>query len=171
MPFDVATYFSIEPDFSSDPDYARPDSPEASTSLLSIDVGFDLRVTHRLIRLTRWRHGVRYHPEPGSCLETAECHAQDVEAMAETLAKAGYSVVIAQTANGRDVQCTPQELAPDGDRPGYEWTGPAWAVQAKTDNSWRVGPSLLAVLSRSDWEPDDVTELIDDTIRKEGGSP
>jgi len=128
-------------------------------SLLSIDVGFDVRATGHLVRLAGWRAGVKYHPEPGSCMDTAECRTACIETMAETLAKAGYSVVVATTANGRDVQCTPQELAPAGDRPGYEWSGPAWAIQAKNDNYWCLGPSLFAVLSRSGWRDSELAEL------------
>jgi hypothetical protein len=79
--------------------------------------------------------------------------------MAETLAKAGYSVVIALTASGRDVQCTPQDCAPSGDWPTYEWQGPAWAVQAKRDNHWCVGPSLDAAVSRAGWRDSELREL------------
>jgi hypothetical protein len=162
-PTNITNFCDVQPDFSDDPDYRRAGESTTPaprpTSLLAIDVGFDPRATGDLVRLDDWRRGVRYHPDPDSCMGQAECHAQDVETMAETLAKAGYSVVIALTANGRDVQCTPQERAPTGDRPGYDWTGPAWAVQAKHDNYWCVGPSLLAALDRAGWKPDELTEV------------
>lgn len=128
-------------------------------SLLSIDIGFDLRAKNTLVRLVNWRHGVKYHPKPGSCIGEAMCRSACLETVAETLARAGYSVIVATTANGRDVQCTPQEQAPAGDRPGYGWTGPAWAVQARNDNYWCVGPSLTAVLQRSGWRDSEVRPL------------
>jgi hypothetical protein len=128
-------------------------------SLLSIDVGFDPRAQRMLLRLAKWRDGVRYHPRPNSCMQTAECRTQCIETMAETLAKAGYSIIIASTASGRDVQCTPQHCAPHGERPTYEWQGPAWAVQAKNDNWWCVGPSLTSVLMRSGWRDSELREL------------
>lgn len=128
-------------------------------SLLAIDIGFDVRATDMLVRLEHWRDGVTYHPDPGSCMGKAEIRSACIETVAETLAKAGYSVIVAKTATGREVQCTTQELAPVGDRPGYEWTGPAWAIQAKNDNYWCVGPSLLAVLQRSGWRDSELTPL------------
>ena len=128
-------------------------------SLLAIDIGFDPRAHDMLVRLTNWRDGVKYHPDRDSCMVTATFHSPDMETIAETLAKAGYSIVIAQTANGRDVQCTPQSAAPAADKPGYDWTGPAWAVQAKNDNYWCVGPSLAAVLTRSGWGADEIRTI------------
>jgi hypothetical protein len=171
-PADVASFVDVQPDFRDDPDYATIEAvpTPGPTSLLAIDVGFDPRATRTLIRLDNWRHGVRYHPEPESCMGQAECHARDVETMAETLAKAGYSVAIVQTPNGRDVQCTPQDRAPAGDRPDYDWTGPAWAVQARTDNYWCIGPSLLAAIDRAGWRPDELTDLSGDSVPRNGGA-
>jgi len=128
-------------------------------SLLSIDVGFDARATGHLVRLADWRDGVRYHPEPGSCLGEAECRATTMEEMAEPLARAGYSVVIVQTANGRDVQCTPRDKAPCGDVAKGQWNGPAWAVQARNDNYWCVRPTLAKALKAAGWTPGQVRSL------------
>lgn len=128
------------------------------TSLLAIDVGFDPRVHDMLVNMTYWRTGVQYHPGPG-CVGKAELRSPCLETMAETLAKAGYSVVVAHTANGRDVRCYPAGKAPNGDRPNYEWSGPVWAVQAKNDNYWCLGPSLTVALTRAGWRDSEVTPL------------
>lgn len=127
-------------------------------SLLSIDVGFDVRATGHLVRLADWQDGVRYHPEPDSCLGAAECCATTMEEMAETLVRAGYSIVIAQTPNGREVQCTPREHAPPGDADG-EWDGPAWAVQARNDNYWCVRPTMEEAMKAAGWTPEQASVI------------
>lgn len=98
-----------------------------------------------------WQDGLAYHPDPKSCSETATIRSSDVEQVADTLARAGYCVLVARTITGRDVQCTPQEHAPSGDWPTFTWHGPAWSVQKKNDNYWCVGPTLLSALSRAGW--------------------
>jgi hypothetical protein len=122
-------------------------------SLLARDVGFDPRTTGHLVRIEYIP--VKYMDGAKPTVTTT----RDVEALAEELARAGYSVVVARTANGRDVQCSPQDAAPAGDWPQYTWTGPAWAVQARNDNYWVVGPSLTAVLTSSGWRDSEITAL------------
>ena len=125
----------------------------AEVSLLPLDVGFDLREQQQIVRLAR-ASSVRYLDEGQERVVTG-CP----ETIAETLARAGYSVVVATTRNGRDVQCSRQEAAPAGEQPGHEWQGPAWAVQAKVDNYWCVAPSLAAALDRAGWKPSEIEWL------------
>jgi hypothetical protein len=122
-------------------------------SLLARDVGFDPRTTGHLVRIEYIP--VRYMDGAKPTVTTT----RDVEAIGEELARAGYSVVVAATTNGRDIQCTPQTEAPAGDWPKRKWTGPAWAVQARGDNYWCVGPSLTAVLTSSGWKNGEITAL------------
>lgn len=128
-------------------------------SIQAIDVGFDPRLAGGGMLVAIADRHVRYD-RPGTRGASAEV-VGDVEMVAETLARAGYSVVVARTANGRDVQCTPPEMAPVGDRPGYEWRGPVWAIQARNDNYWCLGPSLMAAAERAGWRPDELRPLAD----------
>jgi len=119
-------------------------------SLLPLDVGFDLRVTKHSVRLSTLP--LRYLDQGGRQQVTSP----DPESAADVLARAGYSVVAFLTANGRDVQCTPANDAPPGATvdvdpdatPGFTWTGPVWSVQARQDNYWCNGPSLVSALER-----------------------
>ena len=70
---------------------------------------------------------------------------------AEELARAGYSVVAFLTANGRDVQCHPHDQAPSGNGPTFTWKGNTWSVQARNDNYWVNGPSLVSAITRAGW--------------------
>jgi len=125
-------------------------------SLLPIDVGFDLRVLHMLVRLTELP--VRYMIGTGESSRKA-ITSPDRESAAEQLARAGYSVVAFETSTGRDVQCTPRAEAPVGAgadvdpdaTPGFTWTGIVWSVQARNDNYWCNGPSLTSAITRAGW--------------------
>lgn len=122
-------------------------------SLRPIDVGFDPRVHGMLCRVTA--RTVDYLDAENR----PQTVTGDEQLVAETLARAGYCVVVAETANGRDVQCTPAEHAPAGERPGYEWRGPVWAVQAKSDNYWCMGPSLHSAADRAGWTDGELRSL------------
>lgn len=114
-------------------------------SLLPIDVGFDVRIQHMLVRLNEFP--LRYMVGTGERSEE-RITSSDPESVAEELARAGYSVVAFETSTGRDVQCTLQADAPVGATadvdpdatPGFTWTGNVWAVQARNDNYWCVVP-------------------------------
>jgi len=127
-------------------------------SLCSIDVGFDLRLHQTLARINQLPLDYEAGTGPDAERRTITAGA-GVEAIGEALARAGYGVVVAQTANGREIQCTPPAWAPAGDCADHEWTGPVWAVQAKHDNYWCLGPSMLAALDRAGWRPDECREL------------
>jgi hypothetical protein len=123
-------------------------------SLTALDVGFDVR-THGLTRLPfplRGIHSVCHHSKGttrGKVLSTGT-----LTDLAESLARAGYSVVPCLTANGRDVQCTPAEDAPVGN--GDLFGTICWAVQARDDNYWCRGATLHAALGRGDWTETDL---------------
>ncbi len=122
-------------------------------SLLPLDVGFDCRVTHHLVRLSTLP--LRYLDRDGRQQVTS----LDPESAAEELARAGYSVVAYETATSRDVQCTPAEQAPAGATadvdpdatPTFTWMGNVWSCQARNDNYWCVGPSLTSAITRAGW--------------------
>jgi len=120
-------------------------------SLLPLDVGFDLKVTKHLVRLSGL--DVTYEDGAGRRAHVSGC----LESVAETLAQAGYCIVAAQTPTGRDVQCTPTADAPSGE--GFCGSGITWAVQARNDNYWCRGPSILAAVDRAGWRPDEITPL------------
>jgi len=92
------------------------------TSLLPIDVGFDLKIHNMLVHIQSLP--VKYLDKNG--VERIS-HIEAISAGIE-LANAGYSVVIGETPEGRDIQVTPKEKAPIGSKPGYDWTGPTWAM-------------------------------------------
>lgn len=130
-------------------------APIPSISLLSLDVGVDLRATNRLVRLALPLSGrciVHHHPA-GTCMGHATTTGTLAE-VAEALALAGYSVVPCLTANGRDVQCTPADRPPAGD--GELAGSIAWAVQARRDNYWCRGDTLQAALTRAGWTQADL---------------
>lgn len=127
-------------------------------SLLSIDIGFDLRAHDIPVRL------VQEHPLE-ICYSNNVTGEMDVirgniEEVAETLAKNGYKVITHITIDtGREIQCTSQDRSPCGDYPDYEWDGPAWAIQRKNDNYWCVAPSLIDVLQRANYKSEDIKPL------------
>jgi hypothetical protein len=141
-------------------------------SLLPIDVGFDLRVTKHLVRLSYLPQ--RYMGRDGEPHVTSP----DPESAAEQLVRAGYSVVAFLTSNGRDVQCTPKADAPVGTSadidpdatPGYTWQGNVWAVQKRNDNYWCVGPSLTSAITRAGWTLGDVRPLRPQAAAADPGS-
>lgn len=119
---------------------------EPIESLLPLDVGFDLRVTGALIRMSDLRLRLRYRDEDGTDRVTS---GATPEAVSEELARAGYCVAAYRTPNGRDIQCTPAARAPVG---AGDVAGPiAWAVQARLDNYWCRADSLAEALDRSGW--------------------
>src|SRR5271157_556322 len=132
------------------PTRGAPTMTRQYASLLPLDVGFDLRVTKHSVRLSTLP--LRYLDHGGRQQVTSP----DPESAADVLARAGYSVVAFLTANGRDVQCTPANDAPPGATvdvdpdatPGFTWTGPVWSVQARQDNYWCNGPSLVSAPER-----------------------
>lgn len=128
-------------------------------SLLSIDCGFDPRVHGMLCHLNSdWREGVKFHPNPNSCLEEEEVipGGAGIETVAETLSKAGYAIIAAHTSNGREIRCLPPGHEPIHNGPGFEWVGPIWCVQARNDNYWIGGPTLASVIDRAGWSPNEI---------------
>jgi hypothetical protein len=130
-------------------------------SLLAIDIGFDPRL-HGLVRLAlplRGVHTVQHH-SAGTCAITTVSTGTLVD-VAESLARAGYGVVVCCTANGRDVQVTPRDAAPTGD--GDLYGDICWAVQARRDNYWCRGASLNAALDRAGWTEADLRPSVEPT--------
>ncbi len=120
-------------------------------SLLPLDVGFDLRVTKTLVRLTGLC--VAYLNPAGKKCRTTGC----IETVVEELAAAGYHVVVAQTPTGQDVQCTPTSSAPIGD--GFHGENVTWSVRDRTDTYWCTGASILQAIQRAEWTPDQIHPL------------
>ncbi|MDI9430101.1 MAG: hypothetical protein QM570_00085 [Planctomycetota bacterium] len=135
--------------FEDDPPWER--SNAETVSLLPIDVGFDLKATKHLVRLSGL--DVTYEDGAGRRAHVCGC----IETVAETLAQAGYHVVAAQTPAGRNIQCTPTADAPAGD--GFCGSSFTWAVQARRDNYWCRGASILAAIERAGFRPDEIKPL------------
>lgn len=77
--------------------------------------------------------------------------AIDLEWAAQALALAGFTTIVFETSDGRDVQCMPREYAPlDLNYPNPD-SGIVWAIQHRTDNYWCYGESLDSVLHNGDW--------------------
>jgi len=126
-------------------------------SLTCVDIGFDCRL-HGLVRLPlplQGVHSVAHHPTSNT---VDVIHATGtLVAVAEQLARNGYSVVPCLTNTGRDVQCTPSNNAPAGNGDLlYRDPAVVWAVQAKHDNYWCRGATLRAALGRAGWTEQDL---------------
>jgi hypothetical protein len=135
--------------FDDDPPWEKTNA--TPVSLLPIDVGFDLKATKHLVRLSGL--DVTYEGAAGQRAHVSGC----IETVAEVLAQAGYCIVAAQTPTGRDIQCTPTGHAPAGD--GFCGSSVTWAVQARNDNYWCRGASILAAIERAGWRPDEIKPL------------
>ncbi len=124
-------------------------------SLLSIDLGFDVRLTGELVYLPLSLRGVHtvLHHRKGTTLGKMESTGT-LTSVVEALASEGYSVVACKTKNGREVQCIPTELCPDGD--GFKGSIYTWTVQHCLDNYWRLGTSMQSALDRAGWSESDL---------------
>lgn len=130
-------------------------------SLLPLDVGFDLRKHHIMVRITS--HSVKFMSETGiSCVI-----AEDPQHLGNELADAGYCVVVGTTPKYTDVQCTPRLHAPVGKKYIGNWSGPVWAAQHKDSNEWCLAPTLDKVLAMSGWSMEEIRffEVVNDNSR------
>ena len=123
-------------------------------SLTCLDVGFDPRVSADRIVLAlplRGVHTVAYHPRgQKSAVRDA---VGTLVSVAEELARAGYSLVVCQTANGRNVECRPST---SGMRTADVLSDIVWSVQAKNDNVWMNGMTLESALEHAGWTEHDL---------------